>query len=111
MYQGNQFIGDTIHKGWQKSSQTNKDTLIECAAQLPGAEGYTNCRPPTTHLCNECPGYDTKPGEGEAPVLELWGVWSTPSLPLLPVLLWPNMILHVRVASMGQIELFILETV
>ena len=33
---------------------------------------------------NECPGYDTKPSHGDAPVLELWGMWSTTSLPLLP---------------------------
>ena len=34
---------------------------------------------------NECPGYDTKQSDGEVPVmLELWGMWSTPSLPLLP---------------------------
>ena len=33
---------------------------------------------------NKCPGYD-KQSDGEAPVmLELWGMWSTPSLPLLP---------------------------
>ena len=28
--------------------------------------------------------YDTKPSHGDAPILELWGMWSTPSLPLLP---------------------------
>ena len=33
---------------------------------------------------NECPGYDTKPFGGETPVLEFWGMWNTPSLPLLP---------------------------
>ena len=34
---------------------------------------------------NECPTYDTKQSEGEVPVmLELWGIRSTPSLPLLP---------------------------
>ena len=27
--------------------------------------------------------YDTKPSDGEASVLELWGIWNTPSLPLL----------------------------
>ena len=38
-------------------------------------------RPPA----NQCPGYDTKQSDGEVPaVLELWGMWSTPSLPSLP---------------------------
>ena len=32
-----------------------------------------------------CPGYDTKQSDGEVPVmLGLWGIRSTPSLPLLP---------------------------
>ena len=34
---------------------------------------------------NECPGYDTKKSDGEVQMmLELWGMRSTPSLPLLP---------------------------
>ena len=34
---------------------------------------------------NGCPGYDTKQSDGAVPVmLDLWGMWSTPSLPLLP---------------------------
>ena len=33
----------------------------------------------------KCPGYDTKQSDGVFPVLlELWGMQSTPSLPLLP---------------------------
>ena len=30
----------------------------------------------------ECPGYDTKQSDGEAPVM-LWGMWNNPSLPSL----------------------------
>ena len=42
---------------------------------------------------NKCPGYDTKQSDGEVPVmLELWGMWSTPSLPSLPGPLWPGMV-------------------
>ena len=26
-------------------------------------------------LINECPGYDIKQSDGEAPVLELWGIY------------------------------------
>ena len=54
----------------------------------------------------ECPSYDTKQFGGEAPVLELWGMWSTPSLPLLPGPLWPGVVAPDRDLSMGQIELF-----
>ena len=44
--------------------------------------------------------------DGEAPVmLELWGMQSTPSLPLLPGILWPTVVAPDRVLSMGQIEL------
>ena len=40
------------------------------------------------HPPNECPRYDTKQSDGEVPVmLGLWGMQSTPSLPLLPGLL------------------------
>ena len=45
--------------------------------------------------------------DSEVPVImELWRMWSTLSLPLLPGLLWPRVIVPVRVPSMGQIELF-----
>ena len=51
------------------------------AAQSTGTVEYTNCisvwPPPHTY---ECPGFDTC----EVPVLEIQGIWSTPSLPLLP---------------------------
>ena len=55
-------------------------------AQSARAVEYTDCtsvewgEPP-----NECPVYDTKQSDGEVPaLLELWGMRSTPSLPLLP---------------------------
>ena len=60
------------------------------------------CRIHRLHLCrgvrtdpppNECHGYDTKQSGGEAPViLELWGMWSTLSLPLLPSPFWPRVV-------------------
>ena len=56
-------------------------------AQLVGAVEYRGIRTPP----NECPGYDTKQSDGEAIVmLELWGMCSTPLLPLLPGSLWPG---------------------
>ena len=46
--------------------------------------------------------YDTKLSDGDAPViLELWGMWSTPLLPLLPGPLWPGVLAADRVKSMG----------
>ena len=54
----------------------------------------------------EYPGYDIKQSDGEAPVmLELWGIPSIPSLPLLLGQLWPGVVALDRVLSMGQIEL------
>ena len=42
---------------------------------------------------NKCPVYDTKQSDGKVPVmLELWGMWSTPSLPLLPGALWSGVV-------------------
>ena len=38
-------------------------------------------------------------------MLVLWGIRSTPLLPLLPVPLWPAVAAPDRVLSMGQIEL------
>ena len=51
---------------------------------------------------NECPGYDTEQSDGVVPVLlEFWGMWSTPSLPLLTGLLWPEVVAPDRVLSIG----------
>ena len=38
-------------------------------------------------------------------MLELWGMWSTPLVPLLPGPLWPKVLAPDRILSMGQIEL------
>ena len=38
-------------------------------------------------------------------MLELWGMWSTPSLPSLPGPLLPGEVAPDRALSMGQIEL------
>ena len=56
------------------------------------------------HL-NECPAYDIKKTDGEAPVmLELWGMQSTSLLPSLPGSLWPEQVALDMVLSIGQIE-------
>ena len=72
------------------------------------AIGHTDCN--FTHskdFPSECPAYDTKQSDGEAPVmLELWRMPSTPLLPLLPSLFWPRVEAPDRVLFMGQTELF-----
>ena len=64
------------------------------------------------HICTEvkapntCSGYDTIQSDGEAPILEPWGMKSTPSLALLPGPFWLGVVASDRVLSMDQIELF-----
>ena len=69
---------------------------------------YTNCITAEGYdFVDECPGYDTKPSDGETPVmLDLWRMLSIPSLPSLPDPLWFGVVAHDRVLSIGQIELF-----
>ena len=76
----------------------------KCIAQSAGAVEYADCTsaegldPPP----NECPVYDTRQSDGEvSSVLELWGMQSTPSLPLLPGPLWPGVVAPDRALSMG----------
>ena len=53
-------------------------------------------------LTNQCHGYKTKQFDGKAPVmLELWGMWSTLSLPELPGQLWPGEVVADRIVFMG----------
>ena len=44
--------------------------------------------------------------DGEAPVLNIWKVGITQSLPLLPGSLWPGMVVPVRNPSTDQIDMF-----
>ena len=44
--------------------------------------------------------------DGDAPVLELWGMGSSPSLLLLPGPLSHRMVPLDRILSMGQLKLF-----
>ena len=52
------------------------------------------------------PDYDIKQSNGEVPLMvKIWGLLSTPLLPLLPGPFWPGVVGHERVISMGQTEL------
>ena len=75
---------------------------LKSFAQSAGGVEYTDCPSAEgVRLSNKYPGDDTKQSDGEVPVmLELWGMQSTPSLPLLPGLLWPGMIAPDRVLFM-----------
>ena len=56
---------------------------------------------------NVYPGYDIKQSDGETPVmLELLGMQSTPSLPLLLGPLLSGVVAPDRILSISQIELF-----
>ena len=93
---------------------TTKQLITYCSQyflynmETAGAVGW-GCRTHRLHLCrgvrpppNECPDYDTKQSDGEVPVmLELWGMQSTPLLPLLPGPLLPRMVAPDWVLSMG----------
>ena len=41
-------------------------------------------------LPNKCPGYDIKQSADEAPVWEIWSMWSSSSLRLFRGTLWPE---------------------
>ena len=77
-------------------------------AQSAGAVEYIDC---TAAVGYDTPlqwvsWYDTKQSDGEVPVmLGLWGIWSTPSLPLLPGPLRPGMVALDRALYMAEIEL------
>ena len=79
--------------------------------KLAKAVEYTDCsgvkpRSTTSVL------YDTKQSDGEAPeILELWGIWSTLSLPSLPGPLWHGVVVPDRVLSLVKIELSDIKTV
>ena len=55
---------------------------------------------------NECTGLDSKQCDAEAPILEFGGMWNTLLLTLFPVPLGYEVVLHVRIPSMGIIELY-----
>ena len=57
------------------------------------------------NISNDYPRYDTKPSDGETPVLELCRMWNTPSVRLHLSFLRPRVVITVRVLSDGQIEL------
>ena len=72
-------------------------------AQSAGAVEYTDCScAEGQDSPNNRPVYDTKQSDNEIPVMmELWGMRSTLSLPLLLGPLWPDMFAPDKTLSMG----------
>ena len=85
------------------NKETKPDQTKLNLAQLAGAVEYTASHQRDKNLSfDECPVYDTEQSDGEVPVmLEVWGMWSTPSLLSLPAPLWPGVVASDRVLSMG----------
>ena len=88
-----------------KHNQSTNQPAEHNFGQLAGTVEYTNCTsvegldPPPS---NEYPAYDAKHSDGEFPVmLELCGMWTTPSLPSLQGWLWPRVVAPDRALSMG----------
>ena len=90
-------ITDSISKEDQSYSKQKCYPVGSMGAGVPTPTLQRGKTPPY-----EYPGYDTKQSDGEVPLmLELWGMWSTPSLPLPPSPLWPEMEAPDRALSMG----------
>ena len=60
----------SIHKSLFSYSYMYFFLFLGFTALSAGVVEYTNCISPS----NKCPGYDTKPSDGEALVLGLWGM-------------------------------------
>ena len=77
-------------------TETLNSIAIDCIPKNATCPVGWGCRIHRLLLCNhphECPGYDTKQSDSEVPaMLELWGMQSTPLLPLLPGPLWPGVV-------------------
>ena len=62
---------------------------------------------PADWTINECIRHKTEPSEDEAQ--KLWEMWSISSLPLLPGLHWPVVVVPLKVPFIVQKELFVSE--
>ena len=75
-YTPGEFFTPVLTGGLSLEAERQQVSLVPTALSV-GAVEYTTCILP-----NECPKYDIKQSDGEAPLkLELWGMCSTPSLP------------------------------
>ena len=84
-----EFLPDTETEGFKVVSEVDLGLLAFASPVGRGCwiRRQYLCRE-VTHPLNECSGYDIKPSDGEASILELRGTKCTSSLPLLPDALW-----------------------
>ena len=75
-------------------------TFLLVVAQSIGAIEYTDC---ISAIANECLRYEIKQSDGQTQALEILGMRSTYSLPLLPGPLWPRAVAPDMVLSIGQL--------
>ena len=86
-----------------QSSSITGTSPSHCLVSYPGhslREVLPLCRDAVGVFCSPC-RLGSKPSHCS---LELWGIWNTPLLPLLPGPLWPGQVAPYRVQSMGQRE-------
>ena len=80
---------DLLSIGYATNSELNRSVGWDC--RLHGLYLYSGCK--TAPSPDECPWYNTKQSDRKVSgMLELWGMWSTPSLALLPCQLWPGVV-------------------
>ena len=86
------------HTVWFRRIYTNIIAKLKNFVYKPILNNVEGKTPPP----NECPGYVTKQSDGKVPlILELWGMRSTPLLPLLPGPLWPGVVAPDKVPIYG----------
>ena len=95
-------------------------SIKQTVLQNPGSQNQNERKKSRVSLCyrihqlhscrgvrptNKCSGYDAKQSYDEVPVrLDIWAMWSTPSLQSLPDPFRLGMVTPERVVSMGQIS-------
>ena len=87
--------------------KTKVKKLINVSYQNNGESSVSYFPAPVyfTTSPNECPVYDIESSDRKAPILQLWWMWSTPFLPLLPGQFYPVMIALDRFRYIYKIEL------
>ena len=85
----------SLNDGPLKRHYAKKDPTISSTASLVRGKN-----PP-----NECHEYDSKQSDGDGQALDIWAIWSTPLLQLLPGPLSTGVVEPDRVLSIVQKEL------
>ena len=91
---------------WLQVFLSNTNNFMVLSNKWYSSPVVWGCRIPNcivaegSHLYrNKWSVYESKQSDDEAPVLGLWGMWKTPSLPLLPRQPWPEVVATIRVLA------------